>query len=637
MIPFDNSNLPTQQWIRSNGDGTRQSFTFLPALTYATITNVEASSYVRKPGGRQADSETQLTFWDDEGDEHVIASIENSAGRPGRIMRAGLQTNPDTGLAWVAADITGGQFGLKQISGAQAATGSFVLHIAGTASGGTTLMVDTINAQVVGVTSTNPGSGLIDKTRLFSSNLWHNRYDEDRQTPVITDVTNSVPLNSSGPGWPVDHTVLYGQAFLTNGVDPTVYYPDGSNTFSELATNNADGATPLTGRSVAAFGDRLFYGWVKDNATVTPERISYSQWKNGSTHNHRSAGDFDLLDTPGGVVSMVPLDEQLMAVLKEVGAYVIRRTGNDIFPFIRDVIHFGVGVIGPRTAVPVRFQDKAAVMFLARELKENMNHGTALLTAHAQVDPTTNTYWLFIPEGTSTYCEQAWVMNLTTKQWTRAEFPWPVFASGTWHFPDRTYMNNEAGVEFIGGQPRMVLGTGGGYLPLAARNDIGYDEMSHASEDLAVTDEEFWDPFAQGRRFTAFTAKMTTGDLIKPGDMEAVSYRVGVIYKALEPINRVLIDVSEDGGLNYKTEQEVWFGPQDDDNTDVRAPVGGIYYTEWDLTPSHAAQVRYRFRFAPEEVSYDGTNNFSVGAPQIPQRVEIHDMWLTFESGADSE
>ncbi len=657
-----NTGIPSNRWIKSNGNGTRHSLTFGSLdNTYATILNVAVGGFFRKPGGLAiGDSTLQLSYYNAAGTEFSLGNITSLAGRNSLSGKVDSATNPDTEVAWVAADITGGEFGMEKISGAQLACGAFSITVFGKISGGTTVQVDTINAQVTGVTSSNPGGGLTDKTRLFSSNLWHNRYDDDTRSPTITDVTNSVPLDSAGPGWPITSAVLYGQVYLVNGVDPTVRYPNGSDVFEEIATNNSDGATPLTGRTVAAFGNRLFYGWVKDNSTVTPERLSYSKWQDGSTHNHRSAGDFDLLDTPGGIVAMVPLDEQLMAVLKEVGAYVIRRTGNDIFPFIRDVIHFDVGVIGPKTAVPVAFGGANVVMFLgrtstnginvyifdgqqiapvgnsiARELRNSMNHGTALITAHAKVDPQTNTYWLFIPEGTDSFCKQAWVLNLTTKQWTRAEFPWDVWSSGIWHFPDSTYLNSGSGMEAIGGQPKLVLGTGGQRYPMAANVNIGYDEMASPSGGLNSSSEDFSDSAEQGVRFDAFTPKLTTGDLIKPADMEAVSYRVGVIFKAIDPSNRVLIDVSEDGGKNYSTEQENLFGPND--LVDVRAPVGGTYFVEWDLKPTHAAQVRYRFRFAPEEISFDGTNNMSVGAPKIPQRIEIHDMWLTIEQGADSE
>jgi hypothetical protein len=660
---FDESNLPTNQWIRSNGADTRQTFTFSPQLTYATITNVSFSSYVRKPGGRNFEATIIPLIVDDVATDWEGSAITIHPGQPGRIVGADNTTNPKTSAAWTKAEISSYEFGFKKGVGAQLALGNFGMTVSGTRTGGVDVQIDVLNAQVVGAVSSLPGGGLRDKIRLFSSNLWHNRYDDDTRQPTITDVTNSVPLDSSGPGWPVDWTQLYGQVYLVNGTDPTVYYPDATNTFAELATNNADGATKLTGRSVAGFGNRLFYGWVTDDTTVTPERVSFSKWQDGSTHNHRSAGDFDLLDTPGGVLSMIPLDEQVMSILKEKGAYVIRATGNDLFPFIRDVIDFEVGQIGIRTASRAQFASGPAVIFLgmhpsygvnvytfdgrsvqpvggaiARKLREDMNFSAALLSAHSCIDPRTGTYWLFVPENNNGWPTAAWVMNLQSGQWTRATFPYPIFSSGIWHFPDRDWLNNEGAIDTLGGYPTLTLGTGAGYLPVRG-GAIGYDEASHPSSDTTLDTEEVRNPLSgdaqPGQRNIPYTAVMTTGDLVKPAGVGSVTYKFGVLFKALDPINRVLVDASIDGGQNYTTQQEIWFGPHDDDNDDVRAPAGGIYYDEWSMEPLNANQVRYRFSFTPyDPETYDGTNQLSDQG--IPQRVEIHDIWVVAETGEDS-
>lgn len=661
-IVFDDSNLPTNRVIRTGTVNDRQSFTFPVNRTYASITALDVSAFCRKPNGKGASATIQLVYYNSGGTEFNVGTEQTiEPGEAANPIGVTTTVNPDTGVAWTTANITGGEFGIKFIRGDEVACQTFSITIYGTIAGGTTVQIDVINAQILGETSSNPGNDLVDQTRIFSSNRWHNRYDEDTGIPTITDITNSVPLSGTGPGWPVHQTVLYGQTFLVNGVSNTVFYPDGSTLVSALTANNSDGATALTGRTVASFGNRLFYGWVKDNTTVTPERISFSRWQDASTHNHRSAGDFDLLDTPGGVVALVPLDEQNMAALKETGCYVIRRTGNDIFPFIRDVIDFQVGIIGSLTAKRVQFAEGTAVLFLgqsptygvnvfmfdgttvqpigqqiARALRDDLNFGAALITAHAQVDPLTNTYWLFIPEKLGSFCEQAWVMNLTTKQWTRAEFPWTVFSSGIWHMPNQDLLGTGGGGgKVIGGQPKLMLGTSAQYLPVAANSNIGYDETAHTDSDVGTGSEDTADASAGGLRFNAFTATLTTGDLVKPGDVEAVSYRFGVLFKARDPVNRVLIDVSEDGGQNFSTSQENFFGP--DDLNNVRAPTGGTYFVEWDMEPTHAAQVRYRFRFQFEDRTFDGTNNITIDSPKQPQRIQIDDMWVTIESGADSE
>lgn len=661
--------LPSANWMYSKTANAVQLFTFTSsAVTWDAITNVRVHGYARHKD-LAYESFFDIVYSDGDtgasGDEYTLSNFSIDVGEPGRGFAIDVPTNPDDDAAWAAADINNGSFGIKFLRGSQINLGSFGLWINGTVSGATEVQVDTINAYVSGFTTSALGDGLIDKIRLFSSSLNHFRNDDDTTFPTITDVTNSVPLNSTGVGWPVQHAVLYGQVYLVNGVDPTVYYPDGSNTYSELSTNNADGATVLTGRAIAAFAGRIFYGWVMDNGTVTPERVAYSQIRDGSTHNHISAGDFDLLDTPGGVVALIPLDETLMAALKEKGIYTIRHTGNATIPFIRDVVDFQTSCLGSKTAVRVQRPDGSPVVLflgenptdglnvyafdgnkvmpvgnqIAEKLREDMNRHAALITAHAAMDPRTNTYWLFIPEDTDGFPQQAWVMSLVTGEWTRAEFPWDVYCSGNWHLPDLVYLGDSASQEVIGGIERLMLGAGRNATPLAGVDFRAVDEIGHPSSDNSVlTNPEVRDDFTQGGRSrSVYTAKMTTGDLVKPGDMDSVSYRIDILWKSVAVGLRVSVDVSEDGGNSWNTAIVTYLDQPTDVDATLPPLVDGWQHSHLDLTPTSAPVVRYRIQIGDASPTYDGSTAMSVNTLAQEMPFEIGDMWLTIESGADDE
>jgi hypothetical protein len=449
-----------KNFIKSSTSGERQSFTFTPTNTYTSI--VDVSLFAHWASDKESVPLIGYRYWDSGATEY---SLEERGGDTnhttggvsiplGQFTKSDYRNNqglnPADSLAWANADITGGEFGFEMENSVKAVLQGVSLQITGEVSGGTDIEIDTVSAQVMGVTTSNPGSGLIDWTRLWSTNQGHYRLDHDVIDPTVTDVTNSVPLNSTGIGWPVNSAVLYGQVYLVNGVDPTVYYPNGSNVFAELATNDGGSANPLTGRCVAAFGSRIHYGWTKDNATITPERLTYSQWQNGQVHNHASAGDIDIIDTPGGITALVPLDEDRMALLKEVGVYTIRATGKSAFPFLRDLIDGATGCTAPKTALRTNLPDGQSQVFflgenetwgwnvyafngaavvpignaIARELRETMKKRAVNITAHAAIDPQTNSYWLFVPENDDTWPRRAWVMDLTTGitgYWWRAQ------------------------------------------------------------------------------------------------------------------------------------------------------------------------------------------------------------------------
>jgi hypothetical protein len=660
-------------FITASAVGKRQSFVFgTLANTYTSI--VDVVLHGQFTSAKEVEPAVTFHYWDGTATEYDLSSGGTAQGGGemtvpfGQFVRTDYRhndgLNPADSAAWANADITGGEFGFKVSRAGKIVLQGVNIQIYGEISGGTDIEIDTVSATVMGVTTSVPGKGLVDWTRLMSTPQSHWRLDNDIIEPTVTDVTNSVPLNSTGAGWPVNHAVLYGQVYLVNGVDPTVYYPNGSNVFAELATNDGSGANPLTGRCVAAFGSRILYGWSKDNATVTPERVEYSQYQNGQVHNHRSAGTLDILDTPGGVTALVPLDEDRLALFKEVGVYTLRLTGKSAYPFIRDLVDGATGCTSPKTAIKTSLPDGTSQVFflgqnetwgynvysfngqavvpignaIQRELIENVNKRAVNITAHASIDPQTNSYWLFVPEGNDIWPRRAWVMDLTTGMWTRQSFPYPVTVSGNWHLMTDSMVStggtNERG---IGGEARLILGDDRG-LPNFGDINYGSDQVVTGYYDGggyftfgSILEEN---PSTSGYQRQVYTSTLETGDIVKPEGMDVVSYRANIQYRPRAYSSRMLVSASIDGGKSWNTEKEYWLGISDD-----TAPAfGGSENITVDFDPTHAPSVRYRFRFKPGEITYGaaGAQISDTQQAYVPENLfELTDVTFYYETGAD--
>lgn len=595
--------------------------------TFSTIDNINFILWTWQAGAA-ADIQFKLIYKNSGGTEFDLTADGKSSSTITNTVRKGhhltqnflsFSTNPETETNWTEAEITGGEFIVQSISNEQWILRSVTPIVEG-ATASQTAYLNTLKAEVAGTTSSLPGSGLAT-TRLWATSLDEVRVDDDvGATPTLTDVTNSVSLTSSPPIVPIDQGYLYGQVYLVNGVDNTIRYPDGSNLFEGLSTNNADGATALTGRTIAGFADRIIYGWVKDNTTVTPERIAYSKIFDGGTHvdASRSAGDFDLLDTPGGVVNLTPLNEDLCFAGKEQGIYALRRSGNSLAPIFRDVIDFQTRCLSITGVQRVtNSEGRPIVLFLgwapaagynifafdgtkvvpvgdpiAPALRDDANHNL-LRFAFTGVEPRTGAFWIAFAEGTSMNVNSGYAFHTRTGAWTRFELPFDIFSFGTWSIPTNKD-SLTASCRPIWGEPRLIAGT---LLPMEANTDWANDSLSPPTHAAVGSDPlrfENASAGSYGRVISQFTSTLETGDLDIGEDQNVIGYRWRIEYEDLGPF-RVRIDASVDGGKNWtpETPNEYYLGGRLEDRNET--------VTDFlDIDPVHSQRARFRIRIGAE-------------------------------------
>ena len=597
-----------------SGNGNKQSFGFTSnAVTFSSVARVKFGAYFSKP---ESVTPSFSLYWRSAGGtETLVTTVTGKIGSTGMAIESSMTTNPGGG-AWTQADFNAGEFFIQ--GGIGTGSGTVLSHVGagleGISSGAAEVHVDYLAIDICGFTSSVSGTGLPDYTRLLSYQPAHIRLSGDGPAGVgFTNVTNSVGFTHP-PNIPVDNAVLYGQVYLVNGKDATRTYPTAGNVYTSLTANGAAGNL-LTGRTVAAHGNRILYGWVKDNTTITPERIAYSKFNDGSTHNHVSAGDFDLLDTPGGVVKLIPLNEDVLAGLKEEGIYNLIKTGQAAFPYRRDVIDPETGCIAKMTAKRVVLKDgSSAIIFLgenpskggvnvflfdggqvvpvgnpiAKKLREDANQ-LVLPFAFAEVDPVSGTYWLFIAENCQDLMPRAaWVLDINSLSWTRAEFPFYISAAGQWNITP-TAISSSVGARPLRGIRSMILGSQY-LLPYEARYNTAVDVLKGSG----TVDTPYG---ANGDYLKAFTVTLETGDLVRPNDIQIASYRLHMALTLKAIKLRMVVSSSVDGGKNFNTEQEYTIGTDTDFDLDEKQ------YVYLDLTPSHASQVRYKMEIGPDTTS----------------------------------
>lgn len=654
-------------YITSNGEGSRQSFTITPNITFSSIDSVVLTAGFIKDA--QADEPNiQLTYWDSGGTEypmtHRVGPTAASSTASSKRLKHGVYcqsvytndtTNPADDAAWEQADLTGGEFGVKLVDGPNVTVDSFSVDILGQTSGSGTVYVDYIAVEVVGATTSAPADGLVDFTRLWSTNKTHMRLDRDYRS-AVDNVTNSVPLSSSPPVLVADSAVLYGQIYVVNGMDATRRYPNSSDVYEALTTNNADGATAITGRTIAAFADRILYGWVKDNTTVTPERIAYSKRYDGGTHADTttfSSGDFDLIDTPGGVEKLIVLNEDICVALKGQGVYALRQSGLAQAPIIPEPISYDVGIIAPATAKRMVDQDGTTViLFLGYSasfgynvfrfdgatvipigdpvrpiLRDDVSHCTLRL-AFAEVEPESGAYWLFVPYKGQLSPTRAFAYHPRGAVWTGPqEFPFNVTCAGIWHIATPHMSDATSTNDSLLGSPKMII-SGVRGIPLYGDFKFNADEQGQANDDQDFDDINLFQDFGgnsggAGKQNQVMTSIMETGDLVLPENRHVLSYRLHVIYRCRTNAVHLLVDASEDGGVSWNTQIETWLG----------SPNGGVdkstRHDILDLTPLNSKFARYRLTFDPL-ITED--TEWHLAKEQLWQ---IDDMWLEAEVGGD--
>jgi len=411
--------------------------------TYASITSATLRLWIGSssihPTGR-----VQIYFKTG-GTEYLVNStnIENP-GPPtkGQAIEVEMTTDPSTDVAWLQAAINGSEWVVKRVvGGARPVLMGVDLKVVGNLATTPTLQVDNLAIDVYTIDDAIP-----DRYLVSTKNYLLLKGDDD----AFTNIQGSATTTGIG-AVPHDVAVLYGQAYMVDGTT-TRRYPESITSaaiWEDLTDNDGTGAAKISGRTVAAFADRILYGWVTDAGNVTPERVAYSKEFDGGTHNDASAGDFDILITPGGVLCLEPLNDDLCACYKEVGIYTLRRTGFSFAPIVPDPIDMETkliaeatvrNVVGPAGDPVQYFLGKNARGYNVFQfdgmsvqpvgdgiqpfLRDNTNPAT-LSNSFAEIDPVGGFYWLFVPEGSQLFPEQAWILNINTGNWTRAESPGP--------------------------------------------------------------------------------------------------------------------------------------------------------------------------------------------------------------------
>jgi len=628
-----------------------QSFTFLGTTqTFNTVSSLKLVFYLERIGipptalvevffrptsGSTANEQViQVRNWPDD-------DLSNTLALDGTYtFSAYSEENPYTEAAWTTAQMAAGEFGVRFLGGPKLVIGSVRMQLTGLgpdASSG--LQVDQVLMDVVGSNADEAlDLGIIGKTRLWSTSQAHLRLTAPKD---IDDVTNSVAVTTPGTV-PLDWDILFGQVYLVNGTDKTRRYPNASDVYEEL-TNN--GSNYITGRTVAAFADRIVYGWVNDNGTKTPERVAYSKIYDGGDHDHDSAGDFDLMDTPGGVIKLATLTEDICAAYKEEGIYALRRTGIDAAPIIRDVVDRQTGCLAPQTVKTlVDMNGRPFQMFLGynpsngvnvymfdgtkvspvwgvhKSLRDDTNE-QALSRAFAEVEPQEGMYWLFVAQGTDDVPDTGYVYHVRSGQWTQFELPFPVSCAGQWTM-DYRFEGKTIGVP--GFKKHMILGGMDG-LPRIVDYDVSYDELFPYGTESVETNDYIYAPMAnpgdqysQGMFAETITSTLETGDyrLVSDGNPEfqALLNRIHIMYKDAGPFT-VGVSVSVDGGVTYSTVKYYSLGGADPDKW------GRYLYEVMDLDSTSemsGRRHRIKFSFAPQ---YDG----------LGERLDLKELWLEYE------
>jgi len=551
--------------------------------------------------------------------------------------------NPATSLAWTTADITSGQFIFKYAGGGQ----NFVidqtgLFIGGKLSSAPQVGIDYLAIDILQATAdNNADDNVLGKSAIYVTTNNYFKLGTDAFGQAILDVAGGTANITTGPV-PLDHTILYGQLYVVNGIDDTRRYPTAGGVFEALSTN-LDGANPITGRCVEAFADRIFYGWVNEDGTQTPERIAWSVFQNGGTHNGASAGDADLLDTPGGILALGVITEDTCTAVKEQGVYLLRRTGNSVIPFIRDVIDFHSGIVAPRTFQTVITPDGNTIqlwlgfspakglnvfMFdgsqvravgdeIHKELRDDSNPMTIASNSFAEIDPQGAGYWLFVPEGEEILPTNGFFYSLRQGQWYRVTLPYFASCAGRWTIRDDSVTTSLA----LRGNDNMMIGTGQG-IPFKTDYDVTFDVISpgEADDDSILPTDPAEDGIV-GRFKEFITSTIETGDLAFAGPdgfpLHVIVHRIYIGYIDRGPFS-VNVSASQDGGLTFNTANSFVLGGNADGSYDQFA---------LDVGPLNGRRIRFKLEF--EHVETDG-------ASPVNEPFELTEAWVEWEPAGEA-
>jgi hypothetical protein len=610
--------------ITASADNSEIEFGFADIAAGTTLSTVDLVEILFRVKTQPFSPVPYEVYYDNGSTETLVGSgtcIADAAEYSQPIL-VSMTTEPVTLVTWTKTQINAAKFKFK-ITEAVTTTIEFCsMRMQGTTNS-STVQIDTVAAEVIAPGNTTTALGL--KNKLVLSNISFLKLNPEVIT--ITDVTNSVASSSLPSLAPFDLAVLYGQVYVVNGVNPTKRYPNSSVVFESLTTNDGSSANPLTGRTVCAFADRILYGYTRDNTTYTPERIAYSQIRNGGVHNHVSAGTIDIIDSMGGIVALRTLNETMCFAAKEKGIYTLRRTGNSIAPIIVDPLDYETGCLSQFSAVRALLKTKPVILFFGENSTAGLNifafDGEAVFSVGdainpfleqlcnpkmfsvtiGAVDPRTNSYVVFFSPGQEIERSLAFSMNLNTGAWTRWDLPYSIYSAALWHFSSETRVTESAAAgNLIGepyyGIPTLVVG-GRNNLPLKA-HVLPYDSLTAAQDDGVSLAAPFLpghvsDQTKYNEQKSVFTSTIETGDiqLIDPqlGEQQMMSFRLHMDYVNYGPV-RFEAATSSDGGVTYTTDTAFFIGDMSKDGSSRHALI--------DLTtPVNDRKVRFRIKAEP--------------------------------------
>jgi len=574
--------------ITSGTVGQRESWTLTPAVPFAKITKVTVKFVAATVGAGTA---TIRSFIRRAGVDTPITN--NTVSSSTLTTFTTVIPADELSTDWLPSDInTPIEFGV---------------HYEAAVGGTPTLEVYAWEMEIEGVTSTvelefdwlaldvygrkfgNSGAesqNLIGTSRLYLTTRSFLRLDDETSGSGFTNVQGAVTVPTA---FPYDWAVLYGQAYFVNGRNQTWFYPTAGNVFGQLAGKP-------TGRTIAAFGGRIMLGWVTEGANITPERVQWSDLNDGQVYIGASSGFFDTLASPGGVVKLLPLSESLCGLYKQVGIWNTRLTGDDSVPFIPDLIDGETGCLSsatvkatispngtpihyflgwnPKVGTSVFSFDGSQVVEVGQKisprLQDNMRH-SHVTYAHAAIDPEAGLYWLFVPEGTEVYPRKAWVMDLSTGEWSEETSTHAYSAAGQWSLVTAK-------------SPQGKLTLIGGRFDDAHVYKLGYSTAVDAAQLDAGSSETF------ATKFVTPSIVVETGDLrYTEPQLHTLAYRVHVTFVDRGSFT-CAVAVSTDGGITFNTALTETLG----------GGAAGRYLTEiLDVTAAHEKRIRFRFTFTP--------------------------------------
>ena len=505
--------------------------------------------------------------------------VEAGAPQKGITVEVTSTICPATSAAWTNNDIDTGEFGIERVAVAsnRPVLMGTDLVVVGNRNATPTLQVDTLAVDVYAVDDPLPD-------RLF--NTTKNFLKLDNNELGFTDVQGSATVTAL-PGIPHDSTILYGQCYMVDGTT-TRRYPNASDEWEDLTDNDGAGTGQISGRTVAAFADRILYGWVNDGGETTPERVAYSKELNGGTHNDTSAGDFDLLLSPGGVVFLEALNDDICAAYKQTGVYMLRRTGFSNAPIVPEPVDMSTGLIALGTCKTLVDRTGQTVqLFLGKNPKDGFNifrfdgnsvqpigdpiraylrddsNKSTLENSFAELDPEGGFYWLFIPEDTDMAPKDAYVYDITGDTWKKATFTEPVWVAGRWTLVESATST----YNLPGGTQKLVIGRGDN-IPYKADYSKGHDAAFPAAGGSSLdylTKDESEDGIV-GTPRDMIEAIIESGDTQHPQGIQEDWYpqSLHLNYYDKGPFY-VQISVSQDGGKNYETANTYWLGSYEAD------------------------------------------------------------------------